>query len=134
MEKTYILFSLLLAAISCKPKSALFGRVPEIIFWHIPSTAYKRVAPMYGIHKPCVGSINRERVASQAAETGLMKLLVERPSVKVNFEADDFVDCYLRLLMRLSCMYSYTHTRENNTRNSHVHSIGANQENFPPDG
>ncbi|PON64541.1 Phosphoesterase [Trema orientale] len=59
--------------------------VPEIIFWHIPSQAYKRVAPFFGIHKPCVGSINKERVAPQQAETGIMKLLVERPSVKAVF-------------------------------------------------
>lgn len=57
--------------------------MPEIIFWHIPSTAYKKVAPVFGIHKPCVGSINKERVAAQEAKTGIMKLLVERPSVKV---------------------------------------------------
>ena len=56
----------------------------EIIFWHIPSTAYKKVAPVFGIHKPCVGSINRDRVAPQEIETGIMKLLVERPSVKVS--------------------------------------------------
>ncbi|GMN21289.1 hypothetical protein TIFTF001_043275 [Ficus carica] len=61
------------------------SRVPEIIFWHIPSTTYKKVAPMYGIHKPCVGSINKERVAAQEAKTGIMKLLVERPSVKAVF-------------------------------------------------
>ncbi|XP_057982694.1 probable inactive purple acid phosphatase 16 isoform X2 [Malania oleifera] len=57
-------------------------RVPEIIFWHIPSKVYKKVAPKFGIHKPCVGSINKERVAAQEAEMGIMKLLLERPSVK----------------------------------------------------
>ena len=60
-------------------------RIPEVIFWHIPSKAYKMVAPMpiFGIHKPCVGSINKERVASQEAEWGTMDILVHRPSVKV---------------------------------------------------
>nr|XP_011467360.1 PREDICTED: probable inactive purple acid phosphatase 16 isoform X1 [Fragaria vesca subsp. vesca] len=60
-------------------------RVPELIFWHIPSRAYKKVAPRFGIHKPCVGSINKERVATQDAETGIMKLLAERVSVKAIF-------------------------------------------------
>lgn len=60
-----------------------FGRVPEIVFWHIPSKAYKKVAPKLIIHKPCVGSINKERVAAQEAEMGIMKILVHRPSVKV---------------------------------------------------
>lgn len=64
-------------------KNALFGRLPEIVFWHIPSKVYKKVAPFFRIRKPCVGSINKEKVASQEAETGIMKLLVERPSVKV---------------------------------------------------
>ncbi|KAF1877741.1 hypothetical protein Lal_00038050 [Lupinus albus] len=59
------------------------SRVPEIIFWHIPSTAYKVVAPKSSIQKPCVGSINKESVASQEAEMGIMDLLANRTSVKV---------------------------------------------------
>ncbi|URD73618.1 Calcineurin-like phosphoesterase [Musa troglodytarum] len=61
--------------------------IPEIIFWHIPSTAYKKVAPMpiFGIHKPCVGSINKERVAPQEAEWGIMDMFVDRPSIKAVF-------------------------------------------------
>lgn len=59
-------------------------RVPELIFWHIPSQAYKKVAPRFGIHQPCVGLINKEGVAAQEAELGIMKLLTKRPSVKVN--------------------------------------------------
>ncbi|MED6158348.1 hypothetical protein PIB30_031978 [Stylosanthes scabra] len=62
------------------------SRVAEIIFWHIPSTAYKTVAPeVGGIQKPCVGSLNKESVASQEAETGIMNLLVNRTSVKAIF-------------------------------------------------
>ncbi|KAL4390169.1 hypothetical protein HN51_011072 [Arachis hypogaea] len=61
------------------------SRVPEIIFWHIPSTAYKTVAPKLTIQKPCVGSINKESVASQEAEMGIMNLLVNRTSVKAIF-------------------------------------------------
>ncbi|XP_027366666.1 probable inactive purple acid phosphatase 16 isoform X2 [Abrus precatorius] len=63
------------------------SRVPEIIFWHIPSTAYKVVAPKpkSGIQMPCVGSINKESVAAQEAETGIMDLLVNRTSVKAIF-------------------------------------------------
>lgn len=62
----------------------LCDRVPELIFWHIPSQAYKNVAPRFGIHQPCVGLINKESVAPQEAETGIMNLLVKRPSVKVS--------------------------------------------------
>ena len=60
--------------------------VPELIFWHIPSQAYKNVAPQAGngIDQPCVGLINKEPVASQEAELGIMDLLVKRPSVKVS--------------------------------------------------
>ena len=58
--------------------------VPELIFWHIPSQAYKKIAPRFGIHQPCVGLINKESVASQEAELGIMDLLVKRPSVKVS--------------------------------------------------
>ncbi|KAK9291152.1 hypothetical protein L1049_009340 [Liquidambar formosana] len=61
------------------------SRVPEIIFWHIPSKSYGKVAPKYGIQKPCVGSINMESVATQEAEMGIMELLVKRPSVKAIF-------------------------------------------------
>ncbi|KAH7511804.1 hypothetical protein FEM48_Zijuj12G0021400 [Ziziphus jujuba var. spinosa] len=61
------------------------SRVPEIVFWHIPSKAYKKVAPFFRIRKPCVGSINEEEIAAQEAETGIMKLLVERSSVKAVF-------------------------------------------------
>lgn len=61
----------------------LLYRVPELIFWHIPSKAYKKVAPKFRIRKPCVGSINKEKVAAQEAEMGIMKILVKRPSVKV---------------------------------------------------
>ncbi|KAG9444993.1 hypothetical protein H6P81_016333 [Aristolochia fimbriata] len=59
--------------------------VPEIVFWHIPSKAFKKVAPKLGIQKPCVGSINKERVAAQEAEWGIMKVLERRPSVKAVF-------------------------------------------------
>jgi len=61
----------------------LHDRVPEIVFWHIPSTAYKVVAPKFEIRKPCVGSINKEPVAAQEVETGIMDLLVNRTSAKV---------------------------------------------------
>ncbi|XP_054803782.1 probable inactive purple acid phosphatase 16 isoform X2 [Prosopis cineraria] len=61
------------------------SRVPEIIFWHIPSKAYKEVAPKSTIAKPCVGSINKEDVAAQESETGIMKLLGKRSSVKAIF-------------------------------------------------
>ncbi|XP_030517632.2 probable inactive purple acid phosphatase 16 isoform X2 [Rhodamnia argentea] len=61
------------------------SRVPELIFWHIPSKAYKKVAPWSGVPKPCVGSINKETVASQQAETGIMEILEKRPSVKAVF-------------------------------------------------
>ncbi|XP_030924504.1 probable inactive purple acid phosphatase 16 [Quercus lobata] len=69
------------------PNSSLVlpDSMPELIFWHIPSQAYNKVAPQFGIHKPCVGSINKENVSSQAAELGIMDLLVKRPSVKAIF-------------------------------------------------
>ncbi|CAN6444150.1 unnamed protein product [Victoria cruziana] len=57
-------------------------RVPEIIFWHIPSIAFKSVAPWFGIHKPCVGSINKEKVAAQEAEWGMMDVLTARKSAQ----------------------------------------------------
>lgn len=38
---------------------------------------------MFGIHKPCIGSINKEWVAAQEAEMGIMEILAKRPSVKV---------------------------------------------------
>ncbi|KAK9671122.1 hypothetical protein RND81_12G008200 [Saponaria officinalis] len=58
------------------------ARVPEIVFWHIPSRAYQTVAASGKIGKPCVGSINEENVAPQEAEFGIMKALEERPSVQ----------------------------------------------------
>uniref|UniRef100_A0A0E0CCU7 Calcineurin-like phosphoesterase domain-containing protein n=1 Tax=Oryza meridionalis TaxID=40149 RepID=A0A0E0CCU7_9ORYZ len=63
------------------------GRISEIIFWHIPSTAYAKVAPKAKseIRKPCVGSINKEEVAPQEAEWGMMDALVKRASVKAIF-------------------------------------------------
>ncbi|XP_066315830.1 probable inactive purple acid phosphatase 16 isoform X2 [Miscanthus floridulus] len=63
------------------------GRIPELIFWHIPSTAYVMVGPKAKseIRKPCVGSINKEEVAPQAAEWGMMDALAKRPSVKAVF-------------------------------------------------
>ncbi|KAL1555360.1 putative inactive purple acid phosphatase 16 [Salvia divinorum] len=60
-------------------------RVPEIIFWHIPSKAYKKVAPKTRIDAQCVGSILWESVAAQEAEMGMMKVLEKRPSVKAVF-------------------------------------------------
>ncbi|KAL0555018.1 hypothetical protein IC582_008949 [Cucumis melo] len=63
------------------------NRVPEIVFWHIPSGAYEDVAPLsnHSIQKPCVGSINMEKVAAQQADFGIMSLLEQRPSVKAVF-------------------------------------------------
>ncbi|CAL5356529.1 unnamed protein product [Camellia sinensis] len=61
------------------------SRVPEIIFWHIPSKAYEKVGPMLLFMSSCVGSINKERIAPQQAEMGIMKLLEGRPSVKAVF-------------------------------------------------
>ncbi|XP_024015770.1 probable inactive purple acid phosphatase 16 isoform X4 [Eutrema salsugineum] len=57
-------------------------RIPELIFWHIPSKAYKKVAPRLWITKPCTGSINKEKVAAQEAENGMMRVLEKRSSVK----------------------------------------------------
>ncbi|KAJ6967983.1 hypothetical protein NC653_036043 [Populus alba x Populus x berolinensis] len=60
-------------------------KVPEVVFWHIPSKAYKKVAPRLRIHKACVGSMNKEKVAAQEAELGIMDMLVKRSSVKAVF-------------------------------------------------
>ncbi|KAJ9540949.1 hypothetical protein OSB04_027455 [Centaurea solstitialis] len=60
--------------------------VPEIVFWHIPSKAYKKVAKkVVGKQTRCVGSMFQEQVAAQEAEMGMMKRLRERPSVKAVF-------------------------------------------------
>lgn len=61
--------------------------IPEVIFWHIPSRAYQKVAPAptTQIHTPCVGSINKEKVAPQEAEWGFMDILASRASVKAVF-------------------------------------------------
>ncbi|PWA75418.1 purple acid phosphatase 16 [Artemisia annua] len=60
--------------------------VPEIVFWHIPSKAYEKVAKKAAhTRKQCVGSLFEERVAAQEAEMGMMKLLKERPTVKAVF-------------------------------------------------
>ncbi|KAK1292704.1 putative inactive purple acid phosphatase 16 [Acorus calamus] len=59
--------------------------VPELVFWHIPSKDYKKVAPLFRIGKPCVGSINKERVAAQQDEWGMMDILTRRHSVKAVF-------------------------------------------------
>ncbi|XP_012828034.1 PREDICTED: probable inactive purple acid phosphatase 16 isoform X3 [Erythranthe guttata] len=63
------------------------ARMPEIIFWHIPSEAYKTVAPKFETTSKhyCVGSIFSEDVAAQEGEMGIMKVLEERPSVKAVF-------------------------------------------------
>jgi hypothetical protein len=82
----------------------LSDRVPELIFWHIPSAAYRKVAPWFGIHQPCVGSINKESVAAQEAEMGIMKLLVKRPSVKVSSQI-----CILIQLTIIMCTYLHLH-------------------------
>ncbi|KAJ6794236.1 putative inactive purple acid phosphatase 16 [Iris pallida] len=61
--------------------------IPEVVFWHIPSKAYEKAAPKptSPIRKPCVGSINKEGVAPQEAEWGIMDMLSERPSIKAVF-------------------------------------------------
>ncbi|KAJ0978010.1 hypothetical protein J5N97_004327 [Dioscorea zingiberensis] len=61
--------------------------VPEVIFWHIPSKAYVKIAPtsLSGIRMPCIGSINDEPVAPQEAEWGIMDILLKRSSVKAVF-------------------------------------------------
>ncbi|KAJ3693129.1 hypothetical protein LUZ60_012224 [Juncus effusus] len=63
------------------------GQVPEVIFWHIPSIAYSKVAPKpnSSITGKCIGSINKESVASQEAEFGIMDILTTRPSVQAIF-------------------------------------------------
>ena len=79
MEREFIVFS-------CKFSATVFTpmyRVPEIIFWHIPSKAYKKVAPKFKFHNHCVGSMFGETVAPQEAEMGIMKILRKRSSVKV---------------------------------------------------
>ena len=77
--------------------------VPEIIFWHVPNKAFQRVAPKCRIHKPCVGSINKERVDSQEAEMGIMKILVKRSSVKVRIYTYKMYEYFHKLeLLRIS--------------------------------
>eukprot|EP00249_Psilotum_nudum_P006615 c19933_g1_i2 orf=141-1151(+) len=63
------------------------AKIPEIVFWHIPSLAYVEVSPSPNlpIKSPCVGSINFESVAPQSAEFGIMDILSKRRSVKAVF-------------------------------------------------
>nr|GLL47497.1 probable inactive purple acid phosphatase 16 isoform X1 [Ipomoea trifida] len=61
------------------------ARVPELIFWHIPSQEYKHAAPMFVLDKNCVGSMFAEKVAAQEAEMGIMELLQGRSSVMAVF-------------------------------------------------
>ena len=89
----------------------LSDRVPELIFWHIPSAAYKKVAPWFGIHQPCVGSINKESVAAQEAEMGIMKLLVKMLSVKVSSQI--FILIQLTIIM---CTYLHSHIHNIHSR------------------
>ena len=71
-----------------------YNSVPEIVFWHIPSKAYEKVAKKAArTIKQCVGSLFEERVAAQEAEMGMMKLLKERPSVKVRITFIPY-ECY----------------------------------------
>lgn len=42
------------------------------------------MAPKFKVHTHCVGSMFMETVAPQEAEMGIMKILGERPSVKVS--------------------------------------------------
>ncbi|XP_031096408.1 probable inactive purple acid phosphatase 16 [Ipomoea triloba] len=61
------------------------ARVPELIFWHIPSQEYKHAAPKFVLDKNCVGSMFTEKVAAQEAEMGIMELLQGRSSVMAVF-------------------------------------------------
>lgn len=66
------------------------SRIPEIVFWHIPSQAYRKVAPPWLLVPwPCKGSINKEGVCAQEDETGIMKILEARPSVQAIFVGHD---------------------------------------------
>lgn len=61
-----------------------FCRVPELFFWHIPSIAYKKAGPwLFLVPRPCIGSINKESVCTQETESGIMKVLEDRPSAQV---------------------------------------------------
>ncbi|CAN1256155.1 Probable inactive purple acid phosphatase 16 [Linum perenne] len=66
------------------------SRIPEIVFWHIPSKAYATVAPArsVGVASPCVGSINAENVAPQDQEVGATDMLSKRTSVKVQSKSN----------------------------------------------
>lgn len=59
--------------------------MPELVFWHIPSVAYTQAGPgeQKPIPAPCVGNLNDEGIAPQAAEAGIMNALATRKSVKV---------------------------------------------------
>ena len=75
----------------------LFSSIPEIVFWHIPSTAYVGAGPGANqpMNAPCVGSINDENVAPQEAEQGIMKSLTNRSSVKVRNSTSHFTSLAL---------------------------------------
>ena len=73
-----------------------YNSVPEIVFWHIPSKAYEKVAKKAArARKQCVGSLFEERVAAQEAEMGMMKLLIERPTVKVRITFKPYECCLI---------------------------------------
>jgi predicted phosphodiesterase len=61
--------------------------IPELVFWHIPSVTYTQAGPgaRKPIQAPCVGNINDESIAPQAAEGGIMDALATRNSVKAVF-------------------------------------------------
>ncbi|KAL8193972.1 hypothetical protein R6Q57_026214 [Mikania cordata] len=65
--------------------------IPEVVFWHIPSKAYKEVAKKAASGRTqCVGSMFLKTVAPQDAEMGMMKLLKKRHSVKVIFVGHNY--------------------------------------------
>lgn len=87
----------------------LFSSIPEIVFWHIPSTAYVEAGPSANqpINPPCVGSINDENVAPQEAEHGIMESLTSRSSVKVRNSSSLVLP--LSLLLIGSSVHSMIH-------------------------
>ncbi|CAH9100746.1 unnamed protein product [Cuscuta europaea] len=61
------------------------ARVPELMFWHIPSQEYQDASAQLSLHKNCVGSMFGEKVAAQEAEMGIMELLEGRSSLMALF-------------------------------------------------
>jgi hypothetical protein len=83
----------------------LWGKIPALAFFHIPTLDYEVVQADMANHEPCVGLVD-EAVVPQSKDTGFMEALVQSGTVLTTFVGHDHGNGWCCLFKTVEICYN----------------------------